>query len=65
MGKMIKKRMIKKDGKEISKKMGMRMKGNGENIIRKRLGKKIGDRKEVRKKNERRGRIWERICEKR
>ena len=62
---MIETRITNEDWKEISKKMGMRMKGNGENIIRKRLGKKIGDRKEVRKKNERRGRIWERICEKR
>ena len=46
-------------------KIRMEMKQNVWNIIRKRLGKKIGDRKEVRKKNERRGRIWERICEKR
>ena len=46
-------------------KIRIKMKENVGNIIRKRLGKKIGDRKEVRKKNERRGRIWERICEKR
>ena len=63
MGKKIKKWMVKEDWKEIRNKIGMRMKEKVENIIRKRMGKKIWDRKEVRGNNRRLGWIWVRRLE--